>query len=176
MSRINRREFCRQTARAGLALGMASPLIGMLGCGGSNYVNPPIDGYDAIIVGGGTAGAIVASKLRLASGGSKRILIIEAGGPTSAATGGAAHVPWLPAGRNDLTIFDVPGEYSLMAFQPLGAPYQLTETSFTFQGIGLGGNSMFNGMLFQTNPSQVFDRNWPQGWQWKDMSPYFDRV
>ena len=35
-------------------------------------------------VGGGTAGAIVASKLRLASGGSKRILIIEAGGPTSA--------------------------------------------------------------------------------------------
>ena len=176
MSRINRREFCRQTARAGLALGMASPLIGMLGCGGGNYVNPPIDGYDAIIVGGGTAGAIVASKLRLASGGRKRILIIEAGGPTSAATGGAALVPWLPAGRNDLTIFDVPGEYSLMAFQPLGAPYQLTETSFTFQGIGLGGNSMFNGMLFQSNPSQVFDRSWPQGWQWKDMSPYFDRV
>ncbi len=176
MSRINRREFCRQTARAGLALGMASPLVGMLGCGGSNYVNPPIDGYDAIIVGGGTAGAIVASKLRLASGGRKRILIIEAGGPTSAATGGAALVPWLPAGRNDLTIFDVPGEYSLMAFQPLGAPYQLTETLFTFQGIGLGGNSMFNGMLFQTNPSQVFDRSWPQGWQWKDMSPYFDRV
>ena len=155
---------------------MVSPLVGMLGCGGSNYVNPPIDAYDAIIIGGGTAGAIVASKLRLASGGSKRILIIEAGGPTSAATGGAARVPWLPAGRNDLTIFDVPGEYSLMAFQPLGAPYQLTETSFTFQGIGLGGNSMFNGMLFQTNPSQVFDRSWPQGWQWKDMSQYFDRV
>ena len=176
MSRINRREFCRQSAKAGLALGMASPSVGMLGCGGSNYVNPPIDGYDAIIVGGGTAGAIVASKLRLASGGRKRILIIEAGGPTSAATGGAALVPWLPPGRNDLTIFDVPGEYSLMAFQPLGVPYQLTETPFTFQGIGLGGNSMFNGMLFQTNPSQVFDRTWPQGWQWKDMSPFFDRV
>ena len=139
-------------------------------------MNPPLDSYDAIIVGGGTAGAIVASKLRLASGGSKRILIIEAGGPTSADIGGAAFVPWLPSGRKDLTIFDVPGEYSQMAFQPLGAPYQLTETPFTFQGIGLGGNSMFNGMLFQTNPSQVFDRSWPAGWHWADMAPYFDRV
>jgi len=129
-----------------------------------------------IVVGGGTAGAIVAAKLRQATSGSKRILIIEAGGPTTAAIGGAAFPAWLPAGRSDLTIFDVPGEYSLMAFQPLGAPYQLTETGFTFQGIGLGGNSMFNGMLFQTNPSQVFDRSWPAGWHWSDMAPYFDRV
>ena len=174
-SRLSRRDFCRQAAQAGLTLTVASPLTGLLGCGGS-VVNPPLDGYDAIIVGGGTAGAIVAAKLRVASGGGKRILIIEAGGPTSADIGGTALVPWLPAGRTDLTIFDVPGEYSLMAFQPLGAPYQLAETAFTFQGIGLGGNSMFNGMLFQTNPSQVFDRSWPAGWHWSDMAPYFDRV
>jgi choline dehydrogenase-like flavoprotein len=31
-------------------------------------------------------------------------------------------------------------------------------------------------MLFQTNPSQVFDRSWPAGWHWSDMAPYFDRV
>jgi cellobiose dehydrogenase (acceptor) len=175
MLRLSRRDFCRQAAQAGLTLAAASPLTGLLGCG-CTVVNPPLDRYDAIIVGGGTAGAIVAAKLRRASGGSKRILVIEAGGPTSAAIGGTALVPWLPAGRRDLTIFDVPGEYSLMAFQPLGAPYQLTETEFTFQGIGLGGNSMFNGMLFQTNPSQVFDRSWPAGWHWSDMAPYFDRV
>ena len=47
----------------------------------------------------------------------KRILIIEAGGPTSATIGGTDYPPWLPAGRTDLTILDVPGEYSLMAFQ-----------------------------------------------------------
>ncbi len=175
MSRVNRREFCRQAAQAGLTLAAASPLMGLLGCG-SSFVNPPLDAYDVIIVGGGTAGAIVASKLRLATGGNKRILIIEAGGPTSAAIGGAARPAWLPAGRNDLTIFDVPGQYSQMAFMPLGVPYQLTETSFTYQGIGLGGNSMFNGMLFQTNPSQVFDRSWPSGWHWADMSSYYDRV
>ena len=175
MSRVSRREFCRQAAQTGLTFAVASPLAGLLGCG-SSVVNPPLGSYDAIIVGGGTAGAIVAAKLRQSSGGSKRILIIEAGGPTSADIGGTASVPWLPAGRQDLTIFDVPGEYSQMAFQPLGAPYQLTETGFTFQGIGLGGNSMFNGMLFQTNPRQVFDNSWPAGWHWSDLASYFDRV
>jgi len=103
----------------------------LLGCGGSSYVNPPLDSYDAIIVGGGTAGSIVAAKLSLASGGSKRILIIDAGGPLSAAMGGVDRPPWLPAGRNDLTIFDVPGQYSQIAHVAPGVPYQLTETLFT---------------------------------------------
>jgi choline dehydrogenase-like flavoprotein len=156
-------------------LSIASPLATFLGCGGQS-VDQPTGKYDAIIVGGGTSGAIVAAKLRQASGGRKRILVIEAGGATTASIGGTAWPSWLPAGRNDLTIFDVPGQYSQMAFMPLGMPYQLTETPFTYQGIGLGGNSMFNGMLFQTNPSQVFDRSWPAGWHWADMSPYFDRV
>ena len=35
---------------------------------------------------------------------------------------------------------------------------------------------MFNGMLFQTNPPQVFDASWPAGWHWADMQPYFSRV
>ena len=90
--------------------------------------------------------------------------------------GGVDRPPWLPAGRNDLTIFDVPGQYSQIAHVAPGVPYQLTETLFTYQVIGLGGNSMVNGMLFQTNPTQVFDRSWPAGWHWSDMSPYFDRV
>ena len=156
-------------------MAVASPLAGLLGCG-STYVNPPLDSYDAIIVGGGTAGTIVAAKLRLATGGRKRILIIDAGGPLAASIGGGARPQWLPSNRNDLTIFDVPGDYSQIAYMPLGVPYQLTEVPFSFQGIGLGGNAMYNGMLFQTNPPEVFDRSWPAGWKWADMSPYFDRV
>ena len=174
---ISRREFLRRAGQLSLAVGVGAPLTGLAGCGSSaQSVSQASGGYDAIIVGGGTAGAIVATKLQVASRGKKRILIIEAGGPTSAAIGGDAFPPWIPSGRTDLTIFDVPGEYSLMAFQPLGAPYQLTETPFTYQGIGLGGNSMFNGMLFQTNPNQVFDASWPIGWQSADMAPYFQRV
>ena len=174
---ISRREFLRRAGQLSLAVGVGAPLTGLAGCGSSaQSVGQASGGYDAIIVGGGTAGAIVAAKLQAASGGKKRILIIEAGGPTSAAIGGDAFPPWIPSGRKDFTIFDVPGEYSLIAFQALGAPYQLTETAFTYQGIGLGGNAMFNGMLFQTNPNQVFDASWPSGWHSADMAPYFQTV
>jgi hypothetical protein len=168
---ISRRHFL---GNAGLALGMGSALG--LGSFAARAVTRPTGRYDVIIVGGGTAGAIVAARLQAASQGRKRILIIEAGGPTAAAIGGADVPPWLPRGRRGPTIFDVPGEYSQIAHMPLGAPYQLTETAFTFQGIGLGGNSMFNGMLFQTNPKEVFDDAWPKGWQWNDLLPHFDRV
>src|SRR5271155_1802316 len=176
---INRREFLLRAAQAGLGLGLSSPLITLAGCGGGgggSTVTETPGGFDAIIVGAGAAGAIVAAKLQAASGGKKRILIIEAGGATSASIGGTDFPPWLPPNRTDLTILDVPGEYSLLAHQPAGAPYRLTETPFTWQGIGLGGNAMFNGMLFQTNPSEKFDQNWPAGWSSAEMAPYFATV
>jgi choline dehydrogenase-like flavoprotein len=172
---MDRRRFLQRTGKAGLAAGVASPLGMLAGCWGEEVAQPRGE-YDAIIVGGGTAGAIVAAKLQAASGGRKRILIIEAGGPTLAAIGGTAYPAWLPPGRSDLTVFDVPGEYSQIPFTPFGTRYQLTETLFAFQGIGLGGNSAFNGMLFQTNPPAAFDRHWPAGWHWRDMAPHFDRV
>jgi cellobiose dehydrogenase (acceptor) len=178
MPRISRREFLRKAGQVGVGLGLGSHLVALAGCNGSsaNVVAETPGGFDAIVVGGGAAGAIVAAKLQIAGGGRKRILIIEAGGPTSAAIGGTDFPSWLPSNRTDLTILDVPGEYSLIAFQPLGDPYRLTETPFTWQGIGLGGNAMFNGMLFQTNPSEIFDNDWPAGWHSTDMAPSFQRV
>ena len=170
MSSISRRRFLQ----AGLAAGIGAQLC--VWAGVAKAIDAPAGRYDAIIVGGGTAGVIVATKLRKAGGKHKRILIIEAGGPTAASIGGAAFPPWLPPDRSDLTMFDVPGEYSQMAFTPFGAPYQLTETPFTFQGIGLGGNSQFNGMLFQTNPPQKFDDRWPSGWHWKNIRSHFRSV
>jgi len=170
-SRISRRQFLRT---AGLAVGLGSVLRGLAAL--ADVVDQSTGQYDAIILGGGTAGAIVAAKLVQAAGRRKRILIIEAGGPTAASIGGTAFPPWLPPSRKDLTIFDVPGEYSQMAWLPLGTPYQLIETRFTYQGIGLGGNSMFNGMLFQTNPPEVFNNSWPAPWSWSRMRPYFKRV
>jgi cellobiose dehydrogenase (acceptor) len=177
-SPISRREFLFRAGQAGLGLGFGSQLIALAGCGGSsaNTVTETPGGFDAIIVGGGAAGAIVAAKLQAASAGRKRILVIEAGGPTSATIGGTAFPSWVPSDRTDLTIFDVPGEYSLLAWSTLAAPYRLTETPFTWQGIGLGGNSQFNGMLFQTNPSEKFDQDWPAGWGSAEMAPYFATV
>jgi len=171
--RKTRREFLLSGAKAALATGIGVPALA--GCWGEE-VYEPTGVYDAIVIGGGTAGIIVASRLQAASGGRKRILVIEAGGPTSIAVGGTAYPPWAPAGRRDLTMFDVPGEYSQIPWTPFGTSYQLTETGFTYQGIGLGGNSQFNGMLMQTNPPAAFDERWPGGWHWADMAQYFDRV
>lgn len=171
MSKTTRREFLKRTGRAGLALGLAAKLGITGGC-----VDNASGEYDAVIIGGGTAGAIVAAKLRAAGGGRKRVLVIEAGGPTSALIGGTDYPVWVPPGRTDLTIFDVPGEYSNLAFMPQGEPYKLTNAPFTYQGIGLGGNSQFNGMLFQTNPPLLFDTAWPPGWSWATMEPFYNRV
>lgn len=169
----SRRAFLASGGKAALAAGIGAPALA--GCWGED-VYEPTGVYDAIIVGGGTAGIIVAAKLQAAGGGRKRILVIEAGGPTSIAVGGTAYPPWAPPGRRDVTMFDVPGEYSQIPWTPFGANYQLTETGFTYQGIGLGGNSQFNGMLMQTNPPLAFDQRWPAGWHWADMAQYFDRV
>lgn len=174
MGGVSRRAFLRRAGQAGLAAAMGTQWGGLLGCG--EHVEHASGRYDAIVVGGGTAGVIVAAQLYRAGGGRKRILIIEAGGPTTAAIGGTAAPPWLPPLRDDLTMFDVPGEYSQIPFTPFGTPYQLTESLWTFQGIGLGGNSVFNGMLFQTNPPAVFDHGWPAGWRFTDLAPAFERV
>lgn len=173
MKKISRRDFLMRSGRTGLAVGIGAPLVS--GCWGEDIYDP-VGVYDVIVVGGGAAGAIVAARLQHASNGRKRILVIEAGGPTLAATGGTAYPPWLPPGRRDLTMFDVPGEYSQIPFTPFGTAYQLTETLFTYQGIGLGGNSAFNGMLYQTNPPANFDERWPSRWHWSDLEPYYQRV
>lgn len=123
MPRIGHREFLLKAGKAGLGLSLAPQLVGLAGCRSSsaNAVTDASGGYDAIIVGGGTAGTIVAAKLQAPSGGRKRIVIIEAGGPTGATIGGTDFPPWRPAGRIDLSVVDVPGDYSLVAFQPAGA-------------------------------------------------------
>lgn len=167
----DRRDFLKRSAGVAGALGV--PLLA--GCW-ADEVSMPTDLYDVVIVGAGAAGSIVATRLAQASGGRKRILVIEAGGPTQAVVGGTAFPPWTPPGRRDLTIFDVPGNYSQLSWTPLAAPYQLTETAFTYQGIGLGGNSVFNGMLVQTNPPRLFERHWPRGWQWEDLAPHYERI
>jgi len=158
---MKRREFLRQTSLLA---------AGALSAPSSAHARGP-NRYDIIIVGSGAAGSIVARRLVDRFPG-KSILLLEAGGPTSVTVGGRDFPLYDP----HATIFDVPGEYTNIAFQPKGEPCKQREATFTYQGTGYGGNSQFNGMLFQAAPPFDFDQAWPRGWSYADIRPYFDLV
>ena len=128
-------------------------------------------GFDFIIVGGGAAGVITAQRLVEAG---KKVLLIEAGGPTSKRVGGNDYPAYIT--DQSQTIFDIPGEYGNIAWQAKGDKYKLKETPFTYQGMGYGGNTQFNGMLFQMAPAYDFDKNWPTGWKSGDIRAYGERI
>ena len=159
---MKRREFLQRTSLLA---------AGALGASSSAHAKAGSKRYDVIIVGAGAAGSIVATRL-VDRFPRKAILLLEAGGPTSVTVGGRDFPPY----DQRATIFDVPGEYTNIAFQPKGEPYRQPETPFTYQGTGYGGNSQFNGMLFQAAPPFDFDEAWPRGWSYADVKPYFDRV
>ncbi|KAF2670679.1 GMC oxidoreductase [Microthyrium microscopicum] len=117
--------------------------------------------WDYIVVGTGPAGLITAT--RLAETG-KSVLLVERGGPSTAATGGKNWVSW----NKTLTYYDVPGTFIPMPFATLGEGF-CTDTA-GLSGCILGGGGTMNGMAFIRPPSWDFDTRWPTGWKSKDMA------
>lgn len=118
--------------------------------------------YDYIIVGSGSAGSVLAN--RLSEDKENKILLLEAGG-------------------NENFISDIPIAYQLLQKTKLDWAYQTVpqknscfgfkgRSSFWPRGKVLGGTSVLNVMLYtRGNPNDYND--WPPGWQWHDVYPYF---
>ena len=79
------------------------PTAGPLGCkeSAADWIS---EQWDAVVVGAGTAGIIVADRL---SEGGKKTLLLELGGPSYGITGGTERPPWLEG--TNLSRVDVPG-------------------------------------------------------------------
>ncbi|KAL0131698.1 hypothetical protein PUN28_002916 [Cardiocondyla obscurior] len=127
--------------------------------------NPPEYYYDFIVIGGGSAGAVVAS--RLSDIPEWKVLLLEAG-------------PDEPPGA------DVPSMVAMFLGTDIDWQYQTTNEMNAClstggscswpRGKNLGGTSVHNGMMYNRGHAKDFD-NWAAmgnpGWSWRDVLPYF---
>ena len=123
--------------------------------------------YDYIIVGGGSAGCVLAA--RLSQDQQLRVALIEAGPPDK---NPAIH---MPAGYGLLTS-RTPLNWH---FETTPQPGLNGRCGYQPRGRGLGGSSSINGMVYIRGHQQDYD-HWAalgnEGWDWNNMLRYFRRA
>ncbi|MDF2097301.1 GMC family oxidoreductase [Aquibaculum arenosum] len=123
--------------------------------------------FDYIIVGGGTAGCVLAN--RLTESGRHRVLLLEAGGEPS-----GFWIP-IPAGFSKLLVND------RWNWRFWSEPEAATNnrTIAIPRGRGLGGSTLINGMIYVRGQPQDYD-GWAQrgcpGWSFEEVLPYFRKL
>jgi choline dehydrogenase len=124
-----------------------------------------MDSCDFVIVGGGTAGCVLAARLSESPGMS--VLLLEAGAAQSPA--GAEYPPAWPALLQSPAVWgdDAPGQTA--AGRPVPVPRARV----------LGGGSAINAMVFTRGHRSSYDR-WvtegAEGWGFEDLLPFFRRT
>ncbi|NKI15870.1 glucose-methanol-choline oxidoreductase [Spongiibacter sp. KMU-166] len=126
------------------------------------------DLYDYVVVGGGSAGCVVAS--RLSENPHVRVCLIEAGGNNRTRfmkeplTSVLLNVPKKGKANWGFETVEQPGLNGRVNYQP--------------RGKGLGGSSAINGMLYVRGHAKDFN-DWAalgnEGWSYRDVLPYFKK-
>ncbi|XP_059047995.1 neither inactivation nor afterpotential protein G [Achroia grisella] len=132
----------------------------------SSVIVKPQKRYDYIIVGAGTAGCVLAS--RLSEDPTVTVLLIEAGDYMGYFT----RIPLTPTaaqqGPNDWSVRTVPQKYSSFGLWK--------QTQIIPRGKGLGGSGQINFLLHGFGLPEDYER-WSRmgfkGWSLEDLKPYF---
>ncbi|XP_025837647.1 glucose dehydrogenase [FAD, quinone]-like isoform X2 [Agrilus planipennis] len=126
------------------------------------------DRYDFIVVGGGTAGAVVAS--RLSENANWTVLLLEAGADEMPVTDMPLLFPALQLTPFDWQFKSQPGENYCLAMKEGRCNWP--------RGKVLGGSSVLNAMLYIRGNKRDYDQ-WESmgnpGWGFKDVLPYFKK-
>ncbi|MCE8418649.1 GMC family oxidoreductase N-terminal domain-containing protein [Rhodovulum sulfidophilum] len=120
--------------------------------------------FDYVIVGGGTAGCILAETL--SRSGRASVLLCEAGGE--------ARSPWITIPAGFYKLLTNPA-YN-WGFWSEAEPATLNRRIAIPRGKGLGGSTLINGMIYVRGQPQDYDLWAERGctsWGWDDVLPHF---
>jgi len=123
--------------------------------------------FDYIVVGGGTAGCVVAA--RLTESGRHRVLLLEAGGTDD------RFFVRMPIGYGKC-FYDARLNWM---YRSEPEPALQGRSGYWPRGKLLGGSGSINAMVAVRGLAQDYD-DWAAlgnpGWSWRDVQPYFDKI